>query len=162
MYTVIEWCRRNAPTLWKELPDDELKEKMHDQYIRLTESYAELCAITDSPSYCRLEGQNYNVYLSNSLMVISDGIAVDQIHVVFKDHESYRNISMLIAISTGELREVLTTYEPYGLSVKSCVEAVEEVLGENPLDQLLDNNRDWSRIREFRKKYLEYKNGKRG
>lgn len=56
MYTVIEWCRRNAPILWKELPDEELKEKMRQQYDKYTESCAELYAITDSPHYCRLEG----------------------------------------------------------------------------------------------------------
>ena len=29
--TVIEWCRKNAPTLWKDLPDDELLKKMKPQ-----------------------------------------------------------------------------------------------------------------------------------
>lgn len=157
MYTVIEWCRRNAPALWKELSDEELKEKMREQYDKYTESYAELYAIADSEHYCRLEGSEYNVYLSNDLMVISDGIVMDQVYVVFKDEESHWNVFMPITISEGELRKVLDTLDYGRLSVKACIEAVEEVLGENPLDQLLDNNRDWSRIEKFRKKYLEYK-----
>ena len=157
MDTVIEWCRRNAPTLWKELSDEELKEKMREQYDKYIESYAELYTIADSPYYCRLEGRNYNVYLSNSIMLISDGIVMDQVYVVFKEDECHRNISMYISASDGTLSKVKDTCVPGGLSVRTCIEAVEEVLGENPLDQLLDNNRDWSRIEEFRKEYLKYK-----
>lgn len=64
---------------------------------------------------------------------------------------------MPVTISEGELRKALNILSYGSLRVKDCIEAVVEVLGENPLDQLLDNNRDWSRIEKFRKKYLEYK-----
>ena len=33
--TEIEWCRVNAPTLWKDLSDEELIKKMHQQYMSL-------------------------------------------------------------------------------------------------------------------------------
>ena len=46
---VIEWCRKNAPTLWKDLPDDELLKKMKPQL----ETFGDMSTsdITESVEY---------------------------------------------------------------------------------------------------------------
>lgn len=62
--TVIEWCRKNAPTLWKDLPDDELLKKMKPQLETLGD-------ITTSNVTESVEYNTVNNYLDYMVLELS-------------------------------------------------------------------------------------------
>lgn len=155
MNRAIDKCRKDAPTLWQKLSENELKEKLGDQYLRALENRDILYTITNDVDCCRLESSNYNVYVSdNFLLVLSDELE-EFPYVLFKTADGE-----MVDGRVGVDKNFARAYRFRSLDiipVNDCVRAVQNATGENVLDQLLDDNRDWSRISRFRHTYLEYK-----
>lgn len=155
MNRAIDKCRKAAPILWQKLSENELKEKLGDQYIRTLESRDTLYAITSDMGFCRLESSNYNVFVSDNFMLVLNGELEEFPYVLFKmaDGEVVDGrISLDKNFARAYRYRSLDT-----LPVNDCIRAVQNVTGENVLDQLLDEKRNWSRIPRFRSAYFEYK-----
>lgn len=155
MNRAIDKCRKAAPILWQKLSENELKEKLGDQYIRTLESRDILYAITSDMGFCRLESSNYNVFVSDNFMLVLNDELEEFPYVLFKTAGGEvvdDRISLDNNFARAYRYRSLDT-----LPVKDCVRAVQNVTGENILDQLLDDNRDWSRISRFRSVYREYR-----
>lgn len=155
MNRAIDKCRKDAPTLWQKLSENELKEKLGDQYIRVLENRDILYTITSDMGFCRLESSNYNVYVSDSFMLILNDEFEEFPYVLFKTCDGQVMDGRLVVNS-----KIASAYFDHTLNilpVKDCIRAVQSITGENVLDQLLDDNRDWSRISRFRGVYREYR-----